>query len=245
MKIVAIVQARMGSTRLPGKVLKEVGNKPLLLYQLERIKRSKLIDQIIVATTNKKEDDLIELFCKDNGYSVYRGSELDVLNRYVAAAKYFEADTIVRLTADCPFIDPAVIDLVIQRFLEHKQDKSLLYVSNTLERTYPRGLDVEVFSYDVLIEADRHARSFSEREHVTKYIVNHPEQFELVNVRQNKDFSHERWTVDTKEDFDMVKKILESLYPQNPNFTMADVVKLLNNYPSWRKINAYIKQKEE
>lgn len=245
MKIVAIVQARMGSTRLPGKVLKKVLDKPLLNYQLERVGRANFIEQIIVATTKRIDDDSIESFCKVNEIQFYRGPEDDVLRRYVEAAEQFQADVIVRLTADCPLIDPSIIDLIIQQFIEFNSNNPLLFVSNTLERTYPRGIDVEVFSYKALKEADEKARSASEREHVTKFIVNHPQLYKLVNVRHHEDLSHHRWTVDTPEDFMFVKKVLETLYPQKHHFSMEDVIELLNNHPTWQKINAHIQQKDE
>lgn len=240
MRIIAIIQARIGSTRLPGKVLKEVLGKPLLQYQLERVKQSTKIDEIVVATTDKKRDDVIAQFCKSELVSVFRGSEKDVLKRYYDAAKVYQADVIVRLTADCPLISPEIIDRIIETYV----DTSAQYVSNTVERTFPRGLDVEVFSMEVLEKVHREAALVSEREHVTKYIVSHPHQFEIVQVQHDEDLSEHRWTVDTQEDFLLMKKLLETIYPKKPNFTMEDILNTLRIYPSWQNINKHIKQRD-
>lgn len=242
MKVVAIIQARMTSTRLPGKVLKTVLEKPLLEYQLERVSRSKLIDEIVVATTINKSDDPIIKLCHKLGVLTYRGSEEDVLSRYYEAAKQFNADVIVRLTSDCPLIDPEIIDQVIKLYITQKD--VLDYVSNTLIRTYPRGLDTEVFSFRALQVAYEKARLKSEREHVTAYIYKNPDKFQLKNLSYVRDLSKHRWTVDTKEDLELIKQILESLYTNNQMFTMKDVLCLLDKNPSLFYINAHIEQKK-
>src|SRR5690625_3903474 len=215
MKTVAIIQARMGSTRLPGKVLKEVLGKPLLAYQIERVKRATKIDDIVVATTNEKIDDDIVNFCELHHINVYRGSEEDVLARYYEAAVEFDADVVVRLTSDCPLIEPNVIDQVIQLYFN---EQPVDYVSNTFKRTYPRGLDTEVFSFEVLEKAYNEATLERDREHVTAYMYTNKDIFSFAFLENIEDYSHHRWTVDTEEDFDLVSRILQSIYPQNRLF---------------------------
>ena len=242
MKVAAIIQARMGSTRLPGKVLKKVLGKTLLEYQIERVKRAKTLDEIIIATTIKESDDQIVQLCQQFSIPYYRGSEEDVLSRYYEAATEFGVDVIVRLTSDCPIIDPTVIDKVVEHYLENKDRYD--YVSNTLTRTYPRGLDTEVMSYEVLKKAHEEAKELVYREHVTAYIYHHPDQFRLCNVSNEKDESKHRWTVDTEEDFLLIKHILETLYPINPLFTVEDVIQILRDKPEWVEINAHVEQKK-
>ncbi|WKA47114.1 glycosyltransferase family protein [Geobacillus zalihae] len=242
MKVAAIIQARMGSTRFPGKVLKKVLGKTLLEYQIERVKRAKTIDEIIIATTTKESDDPIVQLCQQLSIPYYRGSEEDVLSRYYEAATEFGVDVVVRLTSDCPIIDPNVIDKVVEHYLENKDRYD--YVSNTLTRTYPRGLDTEVMSYEVLKKAHDEAKELIYREHVTAYIYHHPDQFRLCNVSNEKDESKHRWTVDTEEDFLLIKNILETLYPLNPLFTLEDVIQILRDKPEWVEINAHIQQKK-
>lgn len=243
MKIVAIIQARMGSTRLPGKVLRQVLEKPLLVYQLERVARAKLIDEMIVATTERRIDDPIVLLCQALGIAYYRGSENDVLNRYFEAASFINAEVVVRLTSDCPLIDPEQIDKVIKSYLLSPHE--LLYVSNILKRSFPRGMDTEVFSFKALKLANQKAKTKSDREHVTRYMVNNPYTFHLANVTNNKDYSYHRWTVDAIEDFILIKRIIETVYPTQPYFTMEDIIALLEKFPKWQKINAHIEQKND
>lgn len=241
MKTVIIVQARMGSTRLPGKVLKELLGRPLLSYLFERLKRTNLADLIIVATTTNSVDDPIVALCKDESIPVFRGSEDDVLDRYLNAAKEFEADTIVRITADCPLIDPAVIDECIHEFQTQQAD----YLSNTLKsRTFPRGMDVEVFSRQALITAAQNAKDPAEREHVTLHLYRHPDSFRLGEVHHKEDLSDYRLTVDTEEDFQLIEQIFSTLYPENPTFTLSDLISCMEKNPDWIKINAHIKQKK-
>ncbi|MCG6173186.1 glycosyltransferase family protein [Anoxybacillus sp. LAT_35] len=242
MKVAAIIQARMGSTRLPGKVLKKVLGKTLLEYQMERVKKAKTIDEMIIATTTKESDDPIVQLCQQLSIPYYRGSEEDVLSRYYETATKFGVDVVVRLTSDCPIVDPNVIDKVVEHYLENKDRYD--YVSNTLARTYPRGLDTEVVSYEVLKRAHEDAKELVYREHVTAYIYHHPDQFRLCNVSNEKDESKHRWTVDTEEDFLLIKNILEILYPINPLFTLKDVIQVLQDKPEWVEINAHIEQKK-
>lgn len=242
MKVVIIVQARMTSTRLPGKVLKEVMGKPLLGYQLERLRRVNLADEIVVATTVNDTDLPIVELSKQLKVLCYRGSENDVLSRYFEAAKENRADAVVRVTSDCPLIDPKVIDDVIQFYIDNHTRYD--YVANTLERTFPRGMDTEVFSFDSLQEAFYEATETSEREHVTLFIYRHSDRFRLGNIAYLTNESHHRWTVDTPQDFELIKNILEHLYHSKPEFSLQDVLTLLDKHPDWVNINRDINQKE-
>jgi len=247
--IVCIIQARMGSTRLPGKVLMPVLGKPMLLRQIERVRRSRLIDKIIIATTVKKEDDEIETMVKNAGFDCFRGSENDVLDRYYRAAQKAKADIVIRLTGDCPLSDPKIIDETIEYFLQHK--KSIDYTSKPIN--YPEGLDMEIFSFSVLERAWKEGIKPSEREHVTPYIYNHPEIFQIRSWKNGTgDFSKMHWSVDTIEDFKFVTKIFEALYHQNPNFSKDEIIKFLQKNPSMLSINSggtgyegYIKSLQE
>ncbi|MDX2083902.1 MAG: glycosyltransferase family protein [Candidatus Melainabacteria bacterium] len=236
-----IIQARMTSSRLPGKVLLPVLDKPLLAYQLERLQRVQSTQRIVVACTNRNEDDPIVALCNEWNLPVFRGSETDVLNRYYEAAQEFEADPIIRITSDCPLIDPAVVDQVIGFYLAHAGQYD--YVSNTLERSWPQGLDVEVFAFAALEDADANAERWEEREHVTPYIYWRPEEYRLAAVQAEENHAHYRWTVDTGEDYEFIAQVLETLYPQNPTFTTADVMALLEANPDWLDINAQVHQR--
>lgn len=238
-KIVIITQARMGSTRLPGKILKRICGKTLLEHQIERLRRSRLASEIVVATTDQKDDQAVADLCGALNVPIFRGSEMDVLARYAGAASAHSADIVVRVTSDCPLIDPSVVDLVIQKFL-HSQGE-VDYASNVLERTYPRGLDTEVFSQAALMRAFREANLQSDREHVTPYLHRH---CRLAHVTDARDLSDLRWTVDTPADFELVSRIISALYPQNPSFTTQDVLDLLDRHPDWNSINRHISQKK-
>ncbi len=238
MKVAAIIQARVGSTRLPGKVLKKVLGKTLLEYQIERVKRSKTIDEIIIATTTKESDNPIVQLCQQLSIPYYRGSEEDVLLRYYEAATEFNVDVVVRLTSDCPVIDPKVIDKVITYYVNNRSKYD--YVSNS---SYPRGMDTEVFSFRVLEEAYHKAVEQYEREHVTPFIYLNPDIYNLGKVVCITDMSHYRWTVDTPEDFKLIQKIITTLYPFNNEFTMEDILELFEKNPEWLEINSHIKQK--
>lgn len=242
MKVAAIIQARMTSTRLPGKVLKEVLDKPLLEYQIERVRKSKLINEVIIATTtNSTENPIIE-FCDRLNINYYRGSEENVLERYYNAALKYNADIIVRLTSDCPVIDPFEIDKAINYYLENQN--SFDYVSNTLIRTYPRGMDTEVFPFTILEKTYNEAKQQHEKEHVTPYIYSNPDKFRLGFVSYHKDISKYRWTVDTEEDFTLISKIIEALYLRDSDFSMDDIVSIIENNPDWQQINSHIEQKK-
>jgi len=232
----------MTSTRLPGKVLKTVLGKPLLEYQIERLKRVSLADEIVIATTTNDTDAPVVELCDRLGIKCYRGPEEDVLARFHGAAHAHEADAVIRITADCPIVDPLVVDKVVQFFRDYQETCD--YASNSLVRSYPRGMDTEVFSVRALDEAFFEAVAKNDREHVTPFIYNHPERYRLTSLVSPEDRSSHRWTVDTQEDFDLIKLIIESLYPSKPEFTLDDVVALLRTHPAWTLINSHIEQKK-
>lgn len=242
MKVGVIVQARMGSTRLPGKIFLEVLRRPLLSYLVERLKRLKGKPPVILATTTKGQDDMIISFAAGQEVLSFRGSEDNVLERFYFTAKANALDVIVRVTSDCPLIDPAVIDNVIETFVQSKPPCD--YVSNTLERTFPRGMDVEVFSFKALEKAYLSSRDSGELEHVTPFIYRHPEIFSLKNVASPKNYAEYRWTVDTAEDFSLIEKLITALYPKKPEFTYADLVEQMELHPEWALINKNVEQKK-
>jgi glutamate-1-semialdehyde 2,1-aminomutase len=240
MNTLAILQARFSSTRLPGKVLKHIMGKPMLMLQIERVLQSKMIDQLTVATSTDATDDTIEKLCLQIKIPCFRGSLNDVLDRFYQAALPWESTHIVRLTGDCPLIDPDVIDSVVQFYLLNGYD----YISNTLQPTFPDGLDVEIFRYSILEQAWQEAALPSQREHVTPFIYSQPDRFRIANYAHNKDLSHFRWTVDEPEDFELVAKIYEELYPMNPDFRMNDILRLLEKKPELLKLNKKYKRNE-
>lgn len=232
----------MASTRLPGKVLKKVLDKPLLEYQVERVRRVKSAEEVVIATTVNDGDRAIVECCDRLAVPCFRGSEQDVLSRYHAAAAAFHADVVVRLTADCPIIDPHVVERVIRHFIGNAA--GLDYVSNCLKRTYPRGMDTEVFPFGILETACREATDPADREHVTPFIYRQPGRFRLANVAYHEDASRHRWTVDTTEDFALIRRIIETLYPRDPEFRMEDVLGLFDRDPGLFRINAHVEQKK-
>ncbi len=231
----------MSSTRLPGKVLIPIRNTPLLEHQLERLRRAREADEVCVATTTAEVDEPIAALCSRLGFPSYRGSMDDVLSRYEGAAERSGADVVVRVTADCPLIDPEVVDRVVRFYKDHAGEYD--YVSNVLRRTYPRGMDTETFSRAILGEISRLAVSPEEREHVTLHLYRHPERYRLANVEHGEDLSRHRWTVDTPEDLELVRRILESLLPARPRFSMRDILDVLARNPEWSALNAGIEQK--
>ena len=241
MKIVIIVQARMGSSRLPGKILKEVLGKPLLEYLLERLKRVKKANEICVATTTKPQEQPILDLCARLDVATFRGSEDDVLERYYLAAKKCKAGAVVRVTSDCPLIDPVEIDKLVHFYLDNLGQYD--YVAHSLTRTYPRGMDAEIFSFDALEKAYNNGKSAPEREHVTPHLYWNPHLFRLGNVAYKEDHKDHRWTVDTPEDFELIQKIIESLYPIKPEFLIEDILNLFKKNPEWKNINNHIMQK--
>jgi spore coat polysaccharide biosynthesis protein SpsF len=241
MKTVIIVQARMTSTRLPGKVLKEVMGKPLLEYQIERLKRSEMADEIIIATTVNDTDLPIVRLCERLNIAYFRGSEEDVLSRYYYAAKQYSGDVIARVTSDCPVIDPKIMDNVIKYFIDNQD---WCDYASTGDDSYPRGMNTEVFSFNGLEQAFANATKPYEREHVTPYFYLNPDKSTIRYVPYKEDYSQHRWTVDTPEDFELIKRILEALYPQKKEFTLEDCLDLLQRNPEWSLINKHIEQKK-
>ncbi len=242
MKIGAIIQARTTSTRLPNKVLKDLSGHSLLWHVIERVKASEKIDYVILAiTTNPQDDPLVEIASMtDTG--LFRGSEDDVLSRYLGAAAKYELDMIVRITSDCPLIDPHTIDKVIESHIKTGAD----YTSNTLERTYPRGLDIEIFSTDLLKLAGQETNEIFQREHVTPYFYQNPVKFKLNNVPADEGLAHPeyRLCVDTPEDFQLIEKIYSKLYESPKLIEIMDVISLLGSKPELAEINRDIEQKE-
>ncbi|MBA3467397.1 MAG: glycosyltransferase family protein [Gemmatimonadaceae bacterium] len=231
----------MASTRLPGKAMLPIAGKPMLELVLDRVGRSRLIDEVVVATSTQKGDDVIADYCDSRACRFSRGSEEDVLSRYRDAALAFDADIVVRITSDCPLMDPSVLDLVVSRFLEAQP--AVDYAASTLPpRTYPRGLDVEVFSISALERAfvdDQDPRS---REHVTPYIYRHPEIFRLLRIAHAHDLSGHRWTVDTPEDLAFVTAVYKA-FPGH-DFGYADVLAFLERSPHVSRLNSEVVQKQ-
>lgn len=240
MKVLAIIQARMGSTRLPGKVLKDIGGRTMLERVVDRTQRAKLLDGIVVATTTEPADHVIEALCQTQNLPCFRGSQDDCLDRYFHAASKHDAGTVVRITADCPLIDPGVVDLVLQEFIDRQPQVD--YVSNVFPlRTFPRGLDTEVTRFDVLERAWREDKNPIWREHVTTYIHRNPNIFRIHGVTNDIDYSHMRWTVDTAEDLTFVQRIYGHF--QHDQFSWMDVVHILEKNPQWLDINRHVEQK--
>jgi spore coat polysaccharide biosynthesis protein SpsF (cytidylyltransferase family) len=234
MKILAIIQARMGSTRLPGKTLMPIAGQPLLGHILDRVNASRRVHETLVATTTDPADQAIVEFARAKGYRSYCGSVDDVLDRYYQAARQAGADVAVRITADDPFKDPEVIDLIVEALLAEPE---LDYASNTLEPTFPEGLDVEAFSRTALDRAWKEAKLPSEREHVTPYIWKHPGRFRVKNVRNSSDLSRMRWTLDYEADFQFASEVYARLY-RGQVFGMKDILALLAVEPQLQAINS-------
>lgn len=243
MKRVVIIQARMTSTRLPGKVLADLAGRPLLAQQIARLRPSREIEEIVIATTvNRADDPLVDLARKE-GVRWFRGDEQDVLSRYAGAAREAGADLVIRVTSDCPLIDAEEMDRVIRELREHASEVD--YASNVLERTYPRGLDTEAFFRDTLERIDRLARSREAREHVTWFIHRErPELFSLRSVRDAQDNSDLRWTVDTPEDLQVVRRIFEDLDLARTRRPYREILSYVRLHPELSAANARIAQKE-
>ena len=231
-QIVAIIQARTGSTRLPGKVLKDIDGETMLSRVVRRVRRANLLNDVVVATTVEPSDDAILAECRRLDVSVFRGDTQDVLGRYYEAAETHQAQFVVRITSDCPLIDPGVIDHVIHAFLSELPD----YASNTLIRTYPRGLDTEVMTTSVLGKAYDEAVKPYQRVHVTPYIYENPCLFKLLSVKAETNHSQHRWTVDTQEDLDFVRAIYARL-GNSEIFSWRDVLALLAHDPELAELN--------
>ncbi len=230
-----IIQARMGSSRLPGKIMKKInGDTPMLKFQLDQLEFSKNIDQIIIATTTLEPDNLIVDFCKKNNLECFRGESKDVLDRYYRCAKKFKLSIIVRITSDNPLIDPTIVDHVISRFIDSDYD----YMS-TLVKKSPLGFTVEVFTFQAIERAWREAKLPSEHEHVTPYFYNNPDKFKIESVSQEKDLSHIRCTVDTEYDFKLIEKIISKI--KTRPIHLDHILDLFSKDTNLLEINKHVK----
>jgi spore coat polysaccharide biosynthesis protein SpsF len=239
LKTVAIIQARMRSTRLPGKILRDIAGEPMLARVVERSQRAATVDEVVVATSELADDDIVERLCSDRSWVCFRGSETDVLDRYYRAAIAFRADLVVRVTSDCPLIDPRLIDehvnLLLRRWTE------VDFVTNMVKQTYPLGLAVEVMPMDVLARMKRMSQTDMLKEHVTTLAYVEPGWFQIDHIMHPVDLSHLRWTVDTAEDLELVRKIFQHF--GHGRFSWEEVLPVLEQHPDWTKINQDIPQK--
>ncbi len=238
MRIVTVIQARMSSTRLPGKVMLPILGKPLLIRMIERVQAAKLIGQLVVATSINTEDDEIENLCNENKIICYRGHLTDLLDRHYQVGKLYNANAIVKIPSDCPLIDPGVIDKVLDHYINSEE---LDYVSNLHPATYPDGNDVEIFSFEAIECAWKDANKDFEREHTTPFIWENQDYFSIGNVTWETGYDHStshRWTIDFPEDYEFIRKVYEELYPINPTFSLTDILNLLNQKPEIGEINS-------
>ena len=239
MTVGAIVQARMGSTRLPGKALLDIAGMSMLARVVERTRRAQAIDRVIVATTTKAQDDRLAAHARELAVDVYRGDEEDVLDRYYQAARLHMLDVVVRITSDCPLLDPGLVDRVVRPLLD--PSSKVDYSANTVRRTYPRGLDVEAVPFATLERAWREAQSPHERAHVFPYVYEHPDKFSLAGIADAVDRSDMRWTVDTEEDLRFVREVYQALGARD--FTWVDVLQVLEARPELLRINSLVRQR--
>jgi len=239
--VAAVIQARMTSTRLPGKVLLRAAGREMLAHQIDRVRRARSIDAICIATTTNAADGPVAALAEREGVAVFRGSEHDVLDRFVKAADHVGADVAVRLTGDCPLTDPALIDAVVDVF--RTAEPPVDYASNSFPRTWPIGLDVEVASVPALRTAAAEAGDPYDREHVMPFLYRQPARFRTAGFPAPTDLTGYRWTLDEATDFELLRKILEALLPANPVFGWRDVIALLEAHPEWRSLNAGVAQK--
>jgi spore coat polysaccharide biosynthesis protein SpsF (cytidylyltransferase family) len=239
-KIGCIIQARMGSTRLPGKVMMNVEDqKPVLYFVIKQMQECKLIDKIIVATTTNEEDNQIANYSKNLGIDFFRGSSEDVLDRYYQCAKEYSVSTIVRIPSDKPLIDPEIVDNVINRFKNNSYD----YITNFLPNsTFPSGSEVEIFSINALEKVWKKAKLPSEREHVTSYFSNHEDEFKITHIENSENLSHLRWAVDRIEDLDLVRLIVSKI--KKRPVLMDDIIELFRKEPNLIEINKNVNKKE-
>jgi spore coat polysaccharide biosynthesis protein SpsF len=242
MRTVAIIQARMSSSRLPGKVLMDIAGQPMLVRVIERARRAKSISAVMVATTTDPADDPIEGLCHERGYLVYRGSMFDVLDRFYGAARQAQADLIVRITADCPVIDPAVIDQTVEAFFASQVDFACNRLPPPAARTWPIGLDTEVCSFAGLERAWNEAELPYEREHVMPYFYDVEGRFKVVVINHEPDCGAYRWTVDTPEDLELLRAIY-ARFNGSDTFSWLDVLHLVEQEPQLGQINAGVRHK--
>lgn len=239
MKINAIIQARCGSTRFPNKVFADINGKPLIWHVVNRLKYAETINDIVIATTINEKDDSIEKWCLSEGVLCYRGCENDVLNRYYNASLAFPSDIIVRVTADDPFKEPKVIDSVINKLISEKLD----LVTNNFPPSFPEGLDCEAFTFNVLQTMEKSTNDSFEREHVTQYVYHNPDKFKIGNVVSERSLAHLRWTIDTEEDYQMVKAIYDNRKKDSSGILLMDeILLILENNPEILSINSKVKR---
>lgn len=241
-EVVAIIQARMSSTRLPGKVMLDLGGKPVLSRMVERVRNAKRINRVVVATTIDPSDDPIEALCRAEGIDVFRGSLPDVLDRYYQAAMQFHADVIVRLTGDCPLIDPALIDDVVEALSAKGADFACNRLPPPFHRTYPIGLDVEACTFAALERAWHEATEKHDREHVLPYLYEMQDRFKVVQLDYIEDLGEMRWTLDTPEDYVLLQEIIKRMENRN-DFSWLDVLDLFRQNPALAAINGGVKHK--
>lgn len=248
-KISVIVQARMGSERLPGKVAREIKDKPVLAHIIARLKNAQTIDDIIIATSNKSDDDRVVEIAKENGVEYYRGSEVNVLSRYLEAGKRYNSDIIIRVTGDCPLIDPVIIDEVTKAFMKSDCEYMRLDVSDD---GYPRGLDVEIFNYDALLEVERLINKDREQgkyvdpylEHVTLYIYRNQDKFSLAYYYPPEDLKRNyRLCIDEKADFQLIRTLYDHFYDEGKTIDVRQVIEYLDKHPEIANINQAVNQK--
>jgi spore coat polysaccharide biosynthesis protein SpsF (cytidylyltransferase family) len=237
--VLAILQARVSSSRLPGKVLKPILGRPMLIHQLERVRRARSLDEIVVATSGDPSDDAIDSLCASIGTRRFRGSLTDVLDRFYQAALPYRPDLVVRLLGDCPLADPELIDRVVAF-----QRAGQFDLAGARMTMFPDGLDLDVIPFAVLEDAWRHAVRPSDREHVSLFITRQSERYRIGLLENDVDLSHLRWTVDEPEDFEMVRRIYEALYPANPAFTTKDILALLAVHPELSELNRKFRRNE-
>ena len=238
LKIVTVIQARTGSTRLPNKIFLPLAEKPLLFRMHERVAASKLQGTIVIATTTDKSDDKVEELCKEFNLNCFRGHPTDLLDRHYQAAKVFNADAVLKIPSDCPLIDPCVIDKVLKFYLDNSIKFD--YVSNLHPATYPDGNDVEIISFEALKNAWVNAKLELEREHTTPYLWENPDKFRIGNVEWETGLDYSmshRFTIDYKKDYKFIKSVYDELYPVNNIFTLQDILDLLEKKPELKKIN--------
>lgn len=249
-KLVAIIQARLGSSRLPGKVLKPILDKPVLWHIVNRLKNVKKIDEIVIATSDQANDNQIAEFCTYENIKCFRGSEDDVLDRFYKAATFFNATTLIRITGDCPLIDPDLISQLIDYFFDNNFDYCGIatgagVAKDSFEGRYPDGLDAEIFTIQTLTIAWQKAQGPLHKEHVTPFIWKQPDKFKLGTLKsEDKDYSDLRWTLDNEEDYHLIQWIYEKLFPSNPSFNMYDVLRLLSEHPEKLEENRHFIGKE-
>lgn len=240
MRTVLIVQARMTSSRLPGKILLEAAGKPLLAHLVDRLKKVREADEIVIATTVNASDDVVEQFCRHAGIGVFRGSEHDVLSRYAGAAEAFDANIVVRITSDCPMLDPRIVDQYILRYKNSPCRPDYVWCGEAPK--LPIGMGVEVFSREALATAHAEATDAYDREHVTPYLRRRDSGFVIEGVAFPRDLHDYRLCVDVPEDFSLVERVLRILAKKTPDYDLDDIIALIDANPHWRAMNAAVVQ---